>query len=222
MYELTNDWAFLLNEEMQKPYFLKLKEFLKKEMETYTIYPEEKNIFAALNYTSYKDVKVVILGQDPYHEPNQAHGLCFSVEKQIALPPSLKNIFKELQNEIDFIIPSHGNLSSWAKQGVLLLNTVLTVRKGMANSHKNKGWEIFTGRIIELLNERNDPIIFLLWGNDAKKKQSLITNKIHKILLSAHPSPLSAYHGFFNNQHFIETNKLLKSLGKEPINWNLD
>jgi uracil-DNA glycosylase len=176
------------------------------------------DIFNALKYTAYKDVKAVILGQDPYHEPNQAHGLCFSVNRGVKKPPSLVNIFKELQNDLGIQPPDHGCLEGWAKQGVLLLNAVLTVRIGRANSHKGRGWEVFTDRVIELLNRREKPMVFLLWGANAKAKSSLITNKKHLVLTAAHPSPLSAYNGFFGCRHFSKTNEFLSKYGEE-INW---
>ena len=194
---------------------------LKEEYKNYRIFPSMYDIFNALKYTDYNDVKVVIIGQDPYHEIGQAHGLCFSVQDGVAFPPSLQNIFKELNADLGIPMPKSGNLTKWAKQGVLLLNTVLTVREHYANSHKNKGWETFTNAVIEKLNEREDPIIFLLWGNDAKRKKELITNKQHIVLTAAHPSPLSAYNGFFGCHHFSKTNQLLINMGKEPIDWSL-
>ena len=222
MVELQNSWDNLLKEEFQKDYYKKLREFLKKEYKTKKIYPSMFDIFNALKYTSYEDVKVVIIGQDPYHGEGQAHGLCFSVKKGVEPPPSLKNIFKEINSELGISIPNHGELTKWANQGVLLLNAVLTVREGSANSHRNCGWENFTDRVIELLNEREKPIIFLLWGKNAKEKGRLITNKNHVILETVHPSPLSAYGGFFGCGHFIKTNEILKSLGEKEIDWSLD
>ena len=195
MVKLNNQWDELLCEEFKKEYYLKLREFLKIEYANYRIFPSMYDIFNALKYTDYKDVKVVILGQDPYHEIGQAHGLCFSVLDHVPLPASLKNIFKELTTDLNIPYPKTGNLTKWAKQGVLLLNTVLTVREHYANSHKNKGWEIFTNQVIELLNQRDESIIFVLWGNDAKQKKSLITNPKHFILTASHPSPLSAFNG---------------------------
>ncbi len=179
------------------------------------------DIFNALKYTAYNDVKAVILGQDPYHGPGQAHGLCFSVKKGIAAPPSLVNIFRELQDDLGIDPPPHGELTQWAKNGVLLLNTVLTVRAGAANSHRNMGWEIFTDRVISLLNEREAPMVFLLWGTPARQKAKLITNKNHLILQTVHPSPLSAYGGFFGCRHFSQCNDFLVSKGMEPINWQI-
>ncbi|MBR4950167.1 MAG: uracil-DNA glycosylase [Clostridia bacterium] len=222
MVELQNSWDNLLKEEFQKDYYKKLREFLKKEYKTKKIYPSMFDIFNALKYTSYEDVKVVIIGQDPYHGEGQAHGHCFSVKKGVEPPPSLKNIFKEINSELGISIPNHGELTKWANQGVLLLNAVLTVREGSANSHRNCGWENFTDRVIELLNEREKPIIFLLWGKNAKEKGRLITNKNHVILETVHPSPLSAYGGFFGCGHFIKTNEILKSLGEKEIDWSLD
>ncbi len=221
MVKLNNYWDQLLEDEFKKDYYIKLREFLKKEYQQYHIFPSMYDIFNALRYTDYYDVKVVILGQDPYHEVGQAHGLCFSVLDDVAFPPSLKNIFTELNNDLHIPIPQSGNLTKWAKEGVLLLNTVLTVREHFANSHKNKGWEIFTSHIISLLNQREDPVIFVLWGNDAKQKQALITNPHHYILTASHPSPLSAYNGFFGCKHFSKINEILVRLGKKPIDWRL-
>ena len=210
MVKLNNQWDELLCEEFKKEYYLKLREFLKIEYANYRIFPSMYDIFNALKYTDYKDVKVVILGQDPYHEIGQAHGLCFSVLDYVPLPASLKNIFKELTTDLNIPYPKTGNLTKWAKQGVLLLNTVLTVREHYANSHKNKGWEIFTNQVIELLNQRDESIIFVLWGNDAKQKKSLITNPKHFILTASHPSPLSAFNGFFGCKHFSKINEILQ------------
>ena len=210
MVKLNNQWDELLCEEFKKEYYLQLREFLKIEYANYRIFPSMYDIFNALKYTDYKDVKVVILGQDPYHEIGQAHGLCFSVLDHVPLPASLKNIFKELTTDLNIPYPKTGNLTKWAKQGVLLLNTVLTVREHYANSHKNKGWEIFTNQVIELLNQRDESIIFVLWGNDAKQKKSLITNPKHFILTASHPSPLSAFNGFFGCKHFSKINEILQ------------
>jgi len=221
MYDLLSDWNELLLEEFNNNYYLKLRGFLKEEYKTNQIYPEIQNIFNALKYTAYKDVKVVILGQDPYHGANQAHGLSFSVKAGVSIPPSLLNIYKELNNDLGCYIPNNGCLKKWADEGVLLLNTVLTVRSGQANSHKNKGWENFTNKIITLLNAKTDPIVFILWGNNAKSKQSLITNPIHYIIKSVHPSPLSSYRGFFNSKPFSNTNSFLISQGKKPIDWQI-
>lgn len=217
-----NQWQDLLKDEFSKEYYLKLREFLKLEYSTRTIYPHMNDIFNALHFTSYEDVKVVILGQDPYHGYKQAHGLSFSVQPGIKIPPSLRNIYKELQNDLGCYIPNNGFLKSWTKEGVLLLNTVLTVREGTPNSHKNKGWEIFTDKVISLLNEREKPIVFILWGNNAISKEKLITNKNHLILKSVHPSPLSASRGFFGSKPFSKTNDFLKSINEEPINWQIE
>lgn len=219
---LGNTWDGILYSEFQKEYYIKLREFLKNEYATQTIYPHMDNIFNALKYTAYEDVKAVILGQDPYHGPNQAHGLCFSVQKGVTPPPSLQNMFKELNSDLGIPIPRTGELTSWAKQGVLLLNTVLTVRAGQANSHKGMGWEIFTDRIIELLNMREKPIVFLLWGTPAKSKAKLITNPNHHILSTVHPSPLSAYNGFFGCRHFSKTNEILRSMEEKEIDWRIE
>lgn len=222
MVNLGNDWDLILKEEFEKDYYLKLREFLKTEYRNYRVYPDMYDIFNALRYTSFNDVKVVILGQDPYHGAGQAHGLCFSVQKGVEPPPSLKNIYKELNAELGLSIPSHGELTKWAKQGVLLLNTVLTVREATPNSHKNCGWEIFTDAVIKHLNNREKPIVFLLWGANARAKTSLITNPNHKIFTCAHPSPLSAYNGFFGCGHFAKTNEFLNSIGETPIDWQID
>ncbi len=221
MVQLNNHWDELLKEEFQKEYYQKLRQILAHEYKTQTIYPDMHDIFNAIRTTDYPDVKAVILGQDPYHGPGQAHGLCFSVQPGVEPPPSLKNIYKELNTELGIPIPQTGYLLPWAKQGVLLLNTVLTVRAGQANSHKNLGWEILTDRIISLLNERETPMVFLLWGANARAKQALITNPNHLILSCAHPSPLSAYNGFFGCGHFQKCNEFLESHGMEPIDWNL-
>ena len=221
MLKLTQNWFELLKPEFEKDYFKNLQKFLDKEYSSYTIYPKIENVFNALNLTKFCDVKVVILGQDPYHEPGQAHGLAFSVESG-ALPPSLQNIFKEIKDDLNITMtPNNGNLTPWAKQGVLLLNTVLTVRRGQANSHKNMGWEIFTSKIIELLNARETPIVFLLWGGQAKKIGEKITNKNHFVLSCSHPSPLSAYNGFFGCKHFSKANKFLIEHNLIPINFQI-
>lgn len=217
-----NDWQDLLEEEFKKDYYLNLRQFLIKEYQTKTVYPDKYDIFNALHYTAYQDVKVVILGQDPYHGPNQAHGLSFSVKPGIQPPPSLMNIYKELKDDVNCYIPNNGYLKKWADQGVLLLNTVLTVIEGQANSHRNMGWEQVTDKIISLLNNRNEPIIFILWGNNAQSKTSLITNKNHCIIKSVHPSPLSACRGFFKSKPFSKTNAILTSRGGNPIEWQID
>lgn len=222
MVKLNNDWDDLLSDEFKKEYYLHLREFLKEEYSKKIIYPNPNDIFNALKYTSYKNTKVLILGQDPYHGENQAHGFAFSVKKGIKTPPSLLNIYKEINKELGCYIPNNGYLISWADQGVLLLNTVLTVREHEANSHKDKGWEVFTDKIIELLNERKDPVIFVLWGANARSKKRIITNKSHYILEAPHPSPLSAHRGFFGCNHFIKINEILLKLNKDPINWQID
>lgn len=219
---LDNDWQDLLQCEFEKEYYQNLRKFLIHEYRTKTIYPHMNDIFNALKFTSYKDVKVVILGQDPYHGPNQAHGLSFSVNKGIKVPPSLVNIYKELHDDLGCYIPNNGYLESWTKQGVLLLNTVLTVRAHEANSHRNMGWEQFTDKIISLLNDREDPIVFILWGNPSISKKKLITNRRHFIITSPHPSPLSAFRGFFGSRPFSKTNDFLKSINKTPINWQIE
>ncbi len=221
MVAFHNEWDTLLEGEFDKDYYKELRRFLKAEYATQTIYPDMYHIFNALQSTSYSEVKAVILGQDPYHGPGQAHGLCFSVQKGIIPPPSLQNIFKELQTDVGVPIPSNGDLTSWTKQGVLLLNTVLTVRQGLPNSHRNKGWEIFTDRVISLLNERSAPMVFLLWGANAGAKASLITNPAHLILKTVHPSPLSAHRGWFGCKHFSKTNAFLEANGLTPIDWHI-
>lgn len=221
MVNIGNDWDELLAGEFEKPYYLQLREFLKSEYKGFTIYPDMYDIFNALKFTPYGKVKAVILGQDPYHEPGQAHGLAFSVKDGTEPPPSLKNIYKELNTDLGLPIPQTGDLTKWAAQGVLLLNTSLTVRRGQANSHKGKGWEIFTDRVISLLNERDQPVVFILWGGNARSKIPLITAPQHFILSSPHPSPLSAHYGFFGCRHFSKCNAFLESRGIEPIDWRL-
>lgn len=216
-----NSWGSLLAEEFTKPYFKELEQFLQQEYIKYKVHPEAKQIFNAFHYTSYEEVKIVILGQDPYHGPNQAHGLSFSVQPEVQIPPSLKNIYKELHNDIGCFIPNHGHLIEWAKQGVLLLNTVLTVREGEANSHRNKGWEIFTNQVIHLLNERDRPMVFMLWGKPAQSKIPYIDTGRHQILTSAHPSPLSANRGFFGSHPFSKANDCLKKWGMKEVNWQI-
>ncbi len=222
MVNIGNEWDELLKEEFKKDYYLKLREFLKKEYFTYQVYPNMYDIFNALKFTSYSDVKAVIIGQDPYHGPGQAHGLCFSVQKGVAIPPSLQNMYKELYSDLGIQPANHGYLKKWADSGVLMMNAVLTVRGGQANSHRNIGWEIFTDKVIELLNKREQPIVFILWGNNAKQKMKLITNQNHLILQAAHPSPLSAFNGFFGCKHFSKTNDFLASHCIEPIDWRID
>ena len=221
MVKLGNSWDSVLADEFEKDYYKDLREFLKEEYSRHTVYPEMHNIFNALKAAPYDQVKAVILGQDPYHEPGQAHGLCFSVQKGVPQPPSLVNIFKEMKADLGITPPDHGCLTDWAEQGVLLLNAVLTVRAHEANSHKGKGWEIFTDRVIELLNEREKPIVFILWGANAKAKEKLITNPRHLIITGAHPSPLSAHNGFWGGKYFSRTNEFLIEKGIEPINWKI-
>ena len=216
-----NDWAEFLNPELKKPYYLELRKFLVDEYKTRQIFPDMYDIFNALHDTSYHDTKVVILGQDPYHGDGQAHGLSFSVKPGVKAPPSLVNIFKELKEDLGCEIPNNGCLKPWTQQGVLLLNTVLTVRAHQANSHRNMGWEKFTDRIIEILNEREKPIAFVLWGAPARKKKKMITNPKHFIVESAHPSPLSAFNGFFGSRPFSKVNAFLEAVGEKPINWQI-
>ena len=218
MITIRKSWFELLKDEFEKPYFIKLQEFLNNEYANNTIYPQEDKIFNAINHVPFEKVKVVIIGQDPYHEPGQAQGFSFSVPENIQIPPSLINIMKEIENDLGIKCLNNGNLERWANQGVLLLNTVLTVRKGLANSHKDKGWENLTRKIIELLGKREKPIVFLLWGSYAQSYQDLI-KKQHLILKAPHPSPLSAYRGFFGCKHFSKCNEFLKSNGIEPIDW---
>lgn len=215
---IGNSWDTILKDEFKKDYFKKLSIFLNEEVKHKIIYPKSIDLFKALKLTDYNDVNVVILGQDPYHGENEANGLCFSVNHGIQTPPSLQNIFKELKSDLN-ITREDTDLSDWAKQGVLLLNTVLTVEKGKAFSHRGKGWEIFTDKIIEKLNEKDDPIVFILWGSAARSKKTLITNKKHMIVESAHPSPLSYYRGFEGSKPFSKTNNLLKSVNKKEIKW---
>ncbi len=223
MYDfIKGDWNSILSTEFQKPYFKKLLKFLEAEYNSKNIYPNKKDIFKALNYTSYQNVKVVILGQDPYHGEGLANGLSFSVNNNTPIPPSLKNIFKELNNDLGCYIPNNGDLTSWAMQGILLLNTVLTVEKRKANSHKNIGWENFTDCIISKLDKKDTPIVFILWGNNAISKKSLIKNSIHYIIQSVHPSPLSCHRGFYNSKPFSKTNVFLNSIGKSEINWQIE
>lgn len=218
---LTNSWQTILSNEFTNPYYQDLWHFLEQEFATETIYPQQDQIFTALNLIAYEDVKVVILGQDPYHGPNQAHGLAFSVQPGIKTPPSLQNIYKELATDIGCEPVAHGNLISWAKQGVLLLNTVLTVRAGAANSHQGKGWEQFTDEIIRKLNQREQPVVFLLWGKPAQTKMKMIDTTKHPVICAPHPSPLSAYRGFFGSKPFSKANAALVKLGKTPISWCL-
>lgn len=219
---INNDWDELLTEEFDKPYYQNLRKFLDNEYKTHVVYPLPQYIYAALKLTPYKDTKVVILGQDPYHEPNQAHGLAFSVSPTSQIPPSLINIYKEMHDDVGTYIPNNGYLLSWAKQGVLLLNAVLTVEAHKANSHANKGWETLTDTIISKLNEKEEPVVFILWGRNARNKKALITNPKHLVLESAHPSPLSAYNGFFGSKPFSKTNQFLIQNNMSPINWQIE
>lgn len=214
-----NDWDEILKDELQKPYMEGLFAFLHKDYEENRVYPPKREVFNALKYTSFADTRVVIIGQDPYHGYGQAHGLCFSVRQGVPLPPSLKNIYAELESDVGRKFTNNGDLSYWAKQGVLMLNNVLTVREGQPQSHKDMGWEKFTDRIIAELNKKQTPIIFLLWGKPAEKKAQIINNPLHKKLITVHPSPLSAYRGFFGCKHFSKTNDLLIKSGQEPIKW---
>lgn len=218
---IGNKWDEILKDEFEKEYYLDLREFLRQEYATYKIYPKMNDIFNSLKYADYDNIKVIIIGQDPYHEVGQAHGLSFSVQPGIKTPPSLLNIYKELNTDIGCYIPNNGFLEKWAKQGVLLLNNVLTVRDGEANSHKGKGWERFTDRVVAELNNREKPVVFLMWGAGAKEKEMLITNPWHYILKAAHPSPLSAHRGFLGCRHFSKTNEILKSTG-DYIDWQIE
>lgn len=219
MHGIGNDWDGMLAAEFEKEYYGKLLAFLAEEYETHRIYPSQPDVFNALRYSSYADTKVVIFGQDPYHQEGQAHGLCFSVNKGVKIPPSLGNIYKELQADLGIQPPQHGYLASWAQQGVLLLNAVLTVRDSQPNSHKGRGWEIFTDAVIKKLNEREKPMVFILWGANAKAKEALLTNNRHLILTGSHPSPLAAHTGFFGGQYFSRANRFLELENQEPINW---
>jgi len=219
--KIEESWYKMLESEFEKPYFKSLRLKLRELYKTKEIYPHPSNIFNAFNMTPFNKVKVVIIGQDPYHGPNQAHGLCFSVNETIKIPPSLQNIFKELKNDLDINIPISGNLTKWTGQGILLLNNVLTVEKGLANSHKNIGWEEFTKSTISLISDHLSNIVFILWGMQAQGKESLIDKSKHLILKAAHPSPLSAYNGFYGCNHFSKTNRYLKEKPKDEIKWNL-
>ena len=222
MSAIANDWTEKLSPEYKKPYYRTLFDFVSREYETHVIYPPSSDIFNAFHYSSFKDTRVVILGQDPYHEPGQANGLCFSVKPPVDIPPSLQNIYKELHDDMGCYIPDNGDLTKWASQGVLLLNTVLTVRAHAANSHAGHGWEEFTDAALKALNEKDTPVVFLLWGTPAGRKAELITNPKHLILKSPHPSPLSAYRGFFGCRHFSKTNEFLEKNGLTPIDWQIE
>ena len=221
MPSISNDWAPVLRAEYAKPYYRNLYQFIHEEYATRTIYPPSEDIFNAFHLTPLSKVKVVIIGQDPYHEPRQAHGLCFSVQKGVDIPPSLQNIYKELQSDIGFEIPNHGCLTSWAEQGVLLLNAVLTVRAHAAASHQNKGWETFTDAVIRAVNDVDRPVVFMLWGGFARSKKAMLTNPKHLVLEAPHPSPLSAYRGFFGCKHFSQANAFLEKNGVEPVDWTI-
>ena len=218
---MTTDWNPLLRGEFEKPYWKQLQAFVDDERRRHTVYPSREDVFASLRTTSYADVKVLVLGQDPYHGPGQAHGLCFSVQRDVEPPPSLVNIFKELSDDIGIPIPTHGNLEAWARRGVLLLNTTLTVRAGQAASHQGKGWETFTDQVIRVVNEKPF-VVFVLWGAHARKKKVLIDTQRHVVVESAHPSPLSAHNGFFGSRPFSKVNEALRNARLEEIDWSLD
>lgn len=218
---MTTDWNPLLRAEFDKPYWSSLQTFVENERQHHAVYPARENVYSALHHTSYADTKVLILGQDPYHGPNQAHGLCFSVQHGVAVPPSLVNIFKELHGDLGVPIPEHGNLQAWARRGVLLLNTTLTVRAGQAASHQGKGWETFTDEVIRVVNEKPF-VVFVLWGAHARKKKALIDATRHAIIESAHPSPLSAHNGFFGSRPFSKINAALRTAGMSDVDWSLD
>ena len=224
MSAISNDWLEPLKDEFSKPYYKKLREFVYNEYsgDEYHIYPEAEDIFNAFHFTPLNDVKVVILGQDPYHNEGQAHGLCFSVKKGVEIPPSLVNIYKELHDDLGCYIPNNGYFEKWARQGVFLLNTVLTVRAHRANSHRGAGWEEFTDSAIRILNEQDRPIVFMLWGKPAQEKKKMLSNPAHLVLEAPHPSPLSAYRGFFGCRHFSKCNNFLEEHGIEPIDWQIE
>lgn len=222
MAAIQNDWLEVLQEEFKKPYYKKLFQTVNTEYHTHQIFPPSEDIFNAFHLTPFHEVKVVILGQDPYHGDGQAHGLCFSVKPDVAIPPSLVNIYQELHDDLGCKIPNHGYLTKWAKQGVLMLNTVLTVRAHQANSHRGIGWEEFTDAAIEALNREDRPMVFILWGRPAQMKKRMLTNPMHLILEAPHPSPLSSYRGFFGSKPFSQTNQFLKEHGIEPIDWQIE
>lgn len=219
---IGNDWDEKLKEEFKMPYFIELTDFLQREYETQVVYPPKNRLFSAFKECSFENTKVVILGQDPYHQVNQAHGLAFSVNEGVIIPPSLRNIYKELHSDLDIKPSLNGCLKNWAKEGVLLLNATLSVRDSRPQSHKNHGWESFTDKVIKLLDEKSDPIVFILWGKNARDKIQLIKNKKHLILVGAHPSPLSANRGFFGGKYFSRANSFLNEVGKKPINWQIN
>ncbi len=219
--DIPDSWLHLVGDELHKPYFAKLEQFVDAERKAYTVFPPEKDVFNALKYTPYEQMNVFLLGQDPYHDDNQAHGLCFSVRPGVKPPPSLMNMFKELRDDVGFHIPNNGYLVPWAEQGILMLNAVLTVRAHTPNSHKNHGWETFTDAIIKQVNEKDSPVVFVLWGGYAQKKLPLIDTVRHSVVQSAHPSPLSARSGFFGSKPFSRINQALKDAGKPEIDWQL-
>lgn len=219
--QIEESWKIILSEQFKKEYFVSLKKFLVAEKQRFPVYPPGNKIFAAFNHTPFHTVKVVILGQDPYHGPGQAHGLCFSVPEGVQKPPSLLNIFKEINNDLGIPIPQSGNLEKWAKQGVLLINATLTVRANQPGSHQGKGWEKFTDEVIKSISEQKSDVVFMLWGNYARAKETLIDTSKHHLLKAPHPSPLSASRGFFGCKHFSKTNILLTNAGQQAINWNL-
>ncbi|WP_223703010.1 uracil-DNA glycosylase [Sutcliffiella deserti] len=221
MNHLDEGWSALFKEESNKEYYRRLHQYINAEFDSNIVYPAKVDLFSAFETTSYENVKVVLLGQDPYHGEGQAHGMSFSVQKGVTIPPSLRNIYKELYNDIGIEPPAHGFLGEWAEEGVLLLNTVLTVRKSVPNSHKGKGWEQFTDAVIRKLNDREEPVIFLLWGKHAEQKEKLITNSHHYILKSPHPSPFAAHRGFFGSKPFSKINSILQRIGKKEINWKI-
>lgn len=222
MSAITNDWLDAISDEFKKPYYKELYQFVKDEYSKCTVYPKSEDIFNAFHLTPLSQVKVVIIGQDPYHNINQAHGLCFSVKPEVDIPPSLVNIYKELEDDLGCYIPNNGYLVKWAEQGVLLLNTVLTVRAHQAASHQGKGWETFTDAVIEAVNAQDRPVVFILWGKPAQMKKKMLTNPKHLILQAPHPSPLSAYRGFFGSKPFSQTNEFLERNGIEPIDWQIE
>lgn len=219
---ITNDWLKVLGEEFKKPYYARLYKKVKSEYETHVVFPSANDIFNAFEFTPFSEVKVVVLGQDPYHNIGQAHGLCFSVKPDVEIPPSLQNIYKELEDDLGCYIPNNGYLKKWSDQGVLMLNTVLTVRAHAANSHRGIGWEEFTDAAIHKLNEEDRPIVFLLWGKPAQNKKGMLNNPKHLILEAPHPSPLSAYRGFLGCRHFSKTNKFLEANGLSPVDWQIE
>ncbi len=218
---MVTDWNPVLRGEFEKPYWAPLQDFVRVERERHVVYPPPDDVFAAIHLTSYANTRVMILGQDPYHGPNQAHGLCFSVRRGVPVPPSLANMYKELRTDLGIEPPRHGNLEHWAIQGVLLLNTTLTVRAGQAGSHQGKGWETFTDQVIRTVNDKTDPVVFILWGASARKKKALIDIARHVVIESAHPSPLSAHNGFFGSRPFSRTNDALIAQSRQPIDWRL-